>query len=302
MSVVVCVCTYRRPLQLSRLLDSLSRIVRHPSTTFLVADNDGSDLDIERRVNEFRRTSGARVEYVIERTPGIAAARNAAFATAASLGADVVAMLDDDEWASPDWLTKLLQARENSGAAIVGGPVHPVFATSRPELAGYEWLWSIRKDYRDGRIYVSCTCNCLIDVSAVVSILGSRPFPVEFGLTGGEDAVFFRRLHNAGIKMTWAEEALLFEEVPDERARFAWIGQRWYRQGNVGVACERAARAPGQLSPWLKSMLLFGRLPVYPLFQRAAFGLPRLWLLEYERLRGRLAAHLGVAFEEYARP
>lgn len=299
--VAVCVCTYRRPSQLGRLLDSLVDIARPDSAFFVVVDNDGSDAGIGEQVARFRNRSHGRVEYVVEPTPGIAAARNTAVASARAMGANSIAMLDDDEWASPEWLSELIKARDASGAAVVGGPVRPVFEAGTSGFEGYESLWSIGKGFRDGRVFVSCTCNCLIETSAAIA-LGNDPFPTDFGLTGGEDAVFFRRLHNAGVKMAWAEKAVLFEEIPRQRARFSWMRQRWYRQGNVGVACERITRAPGEFPPMLKTLLLFGRLPLYPLFNRAVLRLPRIWQLEWERLRGRAAAHLGIVFREYARP
>lgn len=298
--VAVCVCTYRRPAQLGRLLNSLANIVRPSSTFFVIVDNDGSDARIGEQIAQFRNRSRARVEYVVERTPGIAAARNTAFASALAMGAEAIAMLDDDEWAPTEWLSELMKVRDASGAAVVGGPVQPIFEAGISGLEGYESLWSMRKGARDGRVFVSCTCNCLLETSAA-SLLGNHPFPIDFGLTGGEDAVFFRRLHNAGVKMAWAENAVLFEEVPPERARFSWMRQRWYRQGNVGVACERIARAPWEIPPLLKTLLLFGRLPLYPLFNRTALRLPRIWRLEWDRLRGRIAAHLGITFQEYGR-
>jgi len=297
--VAVCICTYRRPAQLSRLLASLARMACPPSTAFVVVDNDGADPAVRDEVVKFREMSAARVEYVVEPEPGISAARNAALAKARWLGAGAVAMLDDDEWASPGWLTSLMQTRDATGAGVVGGPVRPVFPASRQALRRYERLWTIRQGSLDGRLYVSCTCNCLVDLSAV-AFLGDRPFPMEFGLTGGEDAVFFRRLHRAGVPMAWSEEALLFEEISDERASLSWMRRRWYRQGNVGVRCERAA--PHGLSPLLKTLLLCARLPPYPLFNRRAFSAPVLWLLESDRVRGRIASHLGLVFKEYGRP
>jgi len=51
----------------------------------------------------------------------------------------------------------------------------------------------------------------LVDLHAV-SILGDSPFESEFGLTGGEDSVFFRRLFFAGVGMAWCEDALLYEK------------------------------------------------------------------------------------------
>jgi succinoglycan biosynthesis protein ExoM len=299
--IAVCLCTYKRPSQLGRALDSLTSIARPPSTVFVVVDNDGSDPDVERHVQRFRASSGARVEYVIESSSGISAARNAAIKTARSLGARAVAMLDDDEWATPDWLMKLVEMRKASGAGVVGGPVHPVFPAHRKKLEPYATLWSVREGRLRGRVYVYCTCNCLVDLHAA-SILGDSPFDPNFGLTGGEDSVFFRRLFFAGVRMAWCEDALLYEEVNDERATIAWMRRRWYRQGNVGVRCERAAPGPGDMPALLKTAFLLVRFPIYPILNSRVFAAPLLWLLEFDRLRGRVACHFGMTVAQYRRP
>lgn len=298
--VAVCVCTYRRLEQLGRTLDSLAKIRRPTATMFVIVDNDGTDARVAKRVDEFRRSSGARVEFAIEHRPGISAARNAAISIARSAGASAVAMLDDDEWASQDWLVKLLETRNATASHVVGGPVRPVLPPHRQNLAKYAWLWSVGKGYLDGQVYVSCTCNCLVDLSATTGF-GEEPFPLEFGFTGGEDTVFFRRLHRAGVPMAWCDEAVVFEEVPDWRANFDWLRRRWYRQGIVGVACERIVPFRAGPSPLLKTMLLCVRFPFYPLFHRKALAHPVMWRLEFERLSGRIGAHLGRRFEEYER-
>jgi succinoglycan biosynthesis protein ExoM len=276
----------------------LREISRPPSTSFVIVDNDGEDPAIEALVADFRASADARVDFIVERRPGISAARNTAVAAALRGGAVAIAMLDDDEWPSSDWLVKLVATREASGAAIIGGPVEPVFDSIHRVPKKFEKLWSVGKGQLEGKLYVYCTCNCLIDLNAVASF-GDRPFPEEFGMSGGEDAVFFRRLFFAGLGMAWADEAVVFEEVPADRAQLRWMRQRWYRHGNVGVRSERAAPGRNDLPPFLKTALLCMRFPLYPLLSRSPVRDPFLWVLEAERIRGRIAAHLGVVGQEY---
>jgi succinoglycan biosynthesis protein ExoM len=298
--VAVCVCTYRRPAQLTRLLDSLLAIERPTSTAFVIVDNDGTDRDVERRVRAFASACPDRVEFVVERRPGICAARNSAVKSARRMGAGLIAMLDDDEWASVHWLAELLRTRATTGAPVVGGPVEPVFSEGRAPPAPYRRLWSVPPGCVHGRTYVYCTANCLIEMPTL-DALGETPFDDRFGLTGGEDSALFRRLFFSGVKMAWAAGAALFQEFPPERADTSWIRRRWYRQGNIGVVCERVSPDPRGLAPLPKSLLLLARLPLYPLFNFEVFRAPLLWQLECERVRGRLARHLGVGFDEYAR-
>jgi succinoglycan biosynthesis protein ExoM len=298
--VAVCVCTYKRNRQLGRLLDSLLHLTRPATTMFVIVDNDGRDPETGALVAKFQETCGNRVDYVTEPKVGISAARNAAFTTARKAGATALAMLDDDEWPSPGWLMRFLEARDATGARVIGGPVRPIFGGKRRPPERYERLWTVQRGALNGQLHVYCTCNCLVQVSAM-ELLGDQPFPDEFGLTGGEDVVFFRRLHFAGVTMAWCDEAVVFEEIPENHATFAWMRRRWYRHGNAGVRCERAAPNPNGIPPLAKTALLCGRLFAYPLFNHATLRMPMLWMLEAEKVRGRIAAHLGMVLFDYGR-
>jgi len=298
--IAVCVCTYRRPLQLARLLKVLAEAETPAGTRFVIVDNEGGDVQTEDLVREFQEARGAPVTYLVEREPGLSAARNAAFRAARAAGASVVALLDDDEWPSAHWLTKLVDARRATGAAIVGGPVNPVFEAGKGPPANYRPLWSVRRGQLGGLTHVYCTCNALIDLSAV-AFMGDEPFSRAFRFTGGEDVVFFRRLHAAGLKMAWAEEAIVFEDISGERATLGWMRRRWYRLGNIGVRCERAAPVHGDLPPFAKTILLALRLIVFPLIDRRVSDAPLVWLLEAGRVWGRLASHAGFTVVQYGR-
>ena len=298
--IAVCVCTYRRPLQLARLLKALAETPHPPGTRFVIVDNDGGDPQTETLVRDFQNMCRAPVTYVIETEPGLSAARNRAFKAARVAGVDAVALLDDDEWPSEQWLTKLVEKWRATGTAVVGGPVHPVFEAGMEPPETYRSLWSVQEGRLRGRTHVYCTCNSLIDLAAA-AFLGDEPFAKAFGFTGGEDVVFFRRLHAAGAEMAWSDEAIVFEGISGERATLGWLRNRWYRLGNVGVRCERAAPVGETFGPLPKTILLALRLLVYPLFNPKVVTMPLLWLLEAERIRGRLASHAGFVVMQYQR-
>jgi hypothetical protein len=60
------------------------------------------------------------------------------------------------------------------------------------------------------------------------------PFDPQFGLTGGEDNVFFNHLQHGGARMTWCREAVVFETVPSSRANLLWTLKRAFRYGIIG--------------------------------------------------------------------
>ena len=299
--LAVGLCTYKRLPSLLRLLDHIAESAKALAEppVIIVADNDGQDPAVGLAVGEFSARTGLELRYRIETHPGISAARNAVFDEAEKRRVRFVAMIDDDEWPSPDWLVELLRCQEREGAAVVGGPVRPVFPEQAAHLERYARYWSVQKQFLEGRPFVFCTCNFLIDLEAAGSV--ARPFFDEaFGLSGGGDTVFFRRLFYAGLKMAWSEEAFVWEEVPASRASLAWMRQRRFRVGNHAVRWESLDAGPRR--SFAKTLGLTARLAVYPLFRREPESPFLGWLLEMDKVRGRYKAHLGGVFVEYARP
>jgi len=299
--VAIGFCTYKRKAGLMRLLDYIVTAAKAlpAPPVIIIADNDGNDPSIEVAVNEFSRNTGLTVRYRIERQPGISAARNAVFAEADALGVRYLAMIDDDEWPSPEWLTELIDTSEKEKAVVVGGPVRPVFPDSAAHLRKWARYWSVDKQSLNGKPFVFCTCNFLLDMEALRQ--EPRPFFDEaFGLSGGGDTVFFRKLFFRGHAMAWADRALVHEEVPQSRASLKWMRQRRFRVGNHAVRWETIDG--GKVRSFMKSLGLTGRLAVYPLFNREPDSRLLGWLLELDKVRGRFAAHFGDVFVEYARP
>jgi len=299
-TVAVGICTYKRAESLSRLLRSLQETIasaRRP-VEIIIVDNDGSDSSLRTKIFTIAEELGLEVDYSIEATPGISAARNAILDRASELGIDLLAMIDDDEWASRSWLSALLREKQESGAIVVGGPVSPVFPPSNQALKKYSRFWSVEKQFVGGKPFVFCTCNFLIDLPAIKHL--ERPlFEEKFGLSGGGDTAFFRRLFLAGFKMAWADKALVHEEVPPARASLKWMMQRKYRVGNHAVRWEQVGGSP--IKVLLKSVCLAIRLPIYPLLRREPEAPLFGWLVEFEKVRGRFSAHFGSVFFEYKR-
>ncbi|MFO1220337.1 MAG: glycosyltransferase family A protein [Burkholderiaceae bacterium] len=297
-SIVVGICTFRRPQQLDRALRAIAIAIRHSGekAAIVVVDNDGSDLALRSQIGQFAVGAGLEVTYCIERTPGISSARETVFRIAAARGATLLAMIDDDEWPSEGWLAALLRQKRSSNAVVVGGPVRPVFPAAAAALRRHSRYWAVEAQTVNGRPFIYAAGNFLIDLAAIAN--EERPlFDQAFGLTGGEDVVFFRRVMARGHTMSWCDTAVVYEEVPPERASLAWIRKRRFGVGNSAVRWERPA------GPWrtlFKTALLTLRLPIYPLLRREPESPWLGWVLEGEKVRGRFAAHLGDVVLQYA--
>ena len=299
--VAVGFCTYKRLHSLERLFQHLAGTIKavNEPCVIIVVDNDGNDSAVPQAIEGFAQSHGLDVRYLVETQPGISAARNAVFTEAERLGVQFMAMLDDDEWPTDRWLSELLKTQAINNASIVGGPVRPVFPESARHLEKYARYWSVQKQSLDGKPFVFCTCNFLVNMHAIAK--EPRPlFDEAFGLSGGGDTVFFRKLFYRGHAMAWSEDAWIYEEVPASRAGFKWMRQRRFRVGNHAVRWE-SVNGRG-LRSLLKTIGLTLRLPVYPLFRREPESPFVGWLLEMDKVRGRWASHFGDVFVEYARP
>jgi succinoglycan biosynthesis protein ExoM len=227
--VAVCACTYLRPHGLARLLERLAalEVPDGVAVEVVIVDNDaaGSARPV---VDEVRPAFPFPLRYVSEPRPGIVAARNAAVAAARASGPVGVAFLDDDEWPSPRWLAELLRVAEETAAQVVTGTVEPVFDEAPPAWVREGGFFE-RPRHPDGaRIHYARTSNVLIGPAALA--VHDPPFE-DTGSDGGEDTLFFHRVHLAGLPIVWADGATVYESVPASRVSPRWIVLRQYRYG-----------------------------------------------------------------------
>jgi succinoglycan biosynthesis protein ExoM len=150
-------------------------------------------------------------------------ARNACLDAAT---AELVAFIDDDEIATPDWSAAPVAAMERGNADVVLGPVQAVY---RPECPG----WIRKGDFHStkpvwvgGEIRTGYTCNVLFRRTA--GALSGRRFRPDLG-SGGEDTIFFSAVHRAGGRIEHAQKALVTEAVPVDRSNLSWLLRRRFR-------------------------------------------------------------------------
>ena len=123
--ITICIATCNRPQGLRRTLESIAALDTRHSIEVLVADNDADRQEgigiVERLASQSYRWP-IKAMLVAER--GIPLVRNALVAEAiARPGISHVAMLDDDEAASPNWIDAMVDAAERWNADVVGGAV-----------------------------------------------------------------------------------------------------------------------------------------------------------------------------------
>ncbi|WDZ80987.1 glycosyltransferase family 2 protein (plasmid) [Ensifer adhaerens] len=237
----IAVCTFRRP-ELAETLHSLALITVPADVDIrvIVADNDTTP-SAEALVNQMRPTMPFEILYVHCPASNISIARNACLDNSAG---HYLAFVDDDETVSRTWLLQLLDTALTTGADVVLGPVHAEYALSAPNWMRRGDFHSTRPVWVDGEIRTGYTCNVLLDLTRPV--LFGRRFNLALGQTGGEDTEFFRHMHAAGGRLAYAADALVFETVPERRARLAWLAKRRFRSGQTHGRLLSASGQPGR--------------------------------------------------------
>ena len=112
--ISVCICTYKRPEFLARLLRDLAKQETDGLFTHsvVIADNDGS-RSAEPIVNEFAASSSIAIRYVVQPVQSVPLTRSVSVDNATG---DYVAFIDDDEFPDSRWLVTLLKALDHYGS------------------------------------------------------------------------------------------------------------------------------------------------------------------------------------------
>lgn len=230
--IVIGICTFRRA-HLAQTLRSCAGLVVPEGwqLTVVVADNDDRD-SARARVADFAQQVALPVVYLHAPARNISTARNAILAQAAGLRAARLAFLDDDETVPPGWLKALFTRMDETGAAVVLGPVRADYCDDAPHWLRQGRLHDTEPVAQgDGTIRTGYTCNVLMDLT--VPVFDQARFDLRLGQTGGEDTLFFHQIWAAGGRFAFAPDAPAHEVVPPNRASLRWLLQRRYRMGQT---------------------------------------------------------------------
>jgi glycosyltransferase involved in cell wall biosynthesis len=168
---------------------------------------------------------------------GLSGARNTGVAAARG---DVVAFLDDDAAAAPDWLEHLLAPYADPAVAGVGGAVEPVWEGEPPRAFPEEFNWVVGCSWRGlptarapVRNVVGANMSFRRQTLAAaggfhsgLGRVGSKPL----GCEETELCLRVRRLFPDAVVL-YEPAARVAHRVPRHRARFAYFRSRCYAEG-----------------------------------------------------------------------
>ena len=248
-SVVICAYTEDRWSDVLRAIRSVRTQDTPALETIAVVDHNPALL--ERIVAE--ELDGLIVIANTE-ARGLSGARNSGVSRARG---DIVAFLDDDAWAEPDWLTRLLALYGERDVIGAGGSIIPAWQSGRPRWWPDEFDWVVGCSYRGLPVQRTDVRNAIganmsFRRSTLVSVggfshgigrIGSRP------LGGEETELAIRaRKHAPDSRIVYEPAARVHHRVPAARGTARYFLTRCYAEGMSKAAISRLVGADRALS------------------------------------------------------
>jgi glycosyltransferase involved in cell wall biosynthesis len=209
----------------------------------LVVVVDGTPEVYEQVVDSY----GDREKVVVECNDdnvGLLKSRNRGAEIASG---DVVAFMDDDAVADPEWIERLVRAYEDEDAIAVGGRMTAEWVAGKPSFLPEEFYWLVGVTHRGfadepGEVRNTFGSNISFRSDVFEELDG---FDLEIGgrkgdvnLQGGETEVCARRRSQYGQGVWYDPNAIVAHKVFDYRTEFRWLLDRAFWQGYSKRAME----------------------------------------------------------------
>jgi glycosyltransferase involved in cell wall biosynthesis len=232
-SVIICVYTEDRWDQICAVIESI-RVQSMPSTELiLVVDHNEA---LYARLIDIQSSA---IVIQNEEARGLSGARNTGVAAAKG---EIIAFLDDDAVAGPDWLKYVTEAYADPEVTGVGGITLPNWQTRRPRWMPEEFYWVVGANYRGLPPSGAAVRNLLgsnMSFRREVFDLVPEGFRLDIGRgadkrpLGCEETEFCIRLRERkpDVKLIMEHRAKIWHYVSDARSRFPYFVSRCYAEG-----------------------------------------------------------------------
>lgn len=191
--------------------------------TLIVVENDSEPISRDKLDAMAKNCPRIDLRYALEPNAGIPLARNRAMEIALESDPDWIGFIDDDEQASQDWLESFVVASSKVDCDVFQGPVEYIYPPDAPTWVGLPK----RKHRATGLALKSAATSNTFMKSRLVARGGlNLRFDERLRFTGGSDGEFFQRARELGARICWLDEAVVYENVPEERTTLKWLFNR----------------------------------------------------------------------------
>jgi len=230
-SVVICAYTEARWNSLLEAVETVRAQALSPHEIIVVIDHNPT---------LYTRARKALPDCIVVQNsaaPGLSGARNTGIA---ATDGDIIAFMDEDASAAPDWLTQLVGSYRNAHVIGVGGAIEPNWLTGRPRWFPPEFDWVVGCTYR-GMPTKMATVRNLIGCNmsfrrtifgeiggfrSTIGRIGAHPFGCE------ETELCIRAKQRCpDYVFMYAPHARVYHQVPPQRATWRYFRARCYAEG-----------------------------------------------------------------------
>jgi GT2 family glycosyltransferase len=230
-SVVICAYADERWDALVKAVRSVERQEHRAAEIVIAVDHNAA---LAARV---RAELPASIVVENRTSRGLSGARNSGISIA---HAEVIAFLDDDAVAEPDWLACLSEGFNDPSVVGVGGSIEPAWSTGRPAWFPEEFDWVVGCTYR-GMPRTTAPIRNLIGANMAFrreifdEVGGFRSGIGRVGTlpVGCEETELCIRIRQRFPEATLLYEprARIFHEVPSHRSTWGYYLRRCYAEG-----------------------------------------------------------------------
>lgn len=247
-SVIICVYTEERWQDILEAVESLRQQSVPPREVIVVVDHNPKLLQqVQTHLPDVVtiENQGAR---------GLSGARNSGIALAKG---ELIAFLDDDASAEPDWLERLVRCCEDPQVLGAGGTVEPLWLSTQPKWFPEEFYWVLGCTYQrrpDRPVvvrnpYGGCACirrevfETVGGLRSTIGRIGKLPMGCE------ETELCIRAQQHWPDKFFLYEpEARIHHHIPAVRGKWRYFRSRCYAEGLSKAAVTRYVGAQGGLA------------------------------------------------------
>jgi glucosyl-dolichyl phosphate glucuronosyltransferase len=231
-SVVICAYTEDRWLHLKKAVASVEAQISPPNEIIVCIDHNEGLLRKSEEYFGQRRPEGAiPLIFLANKYNGrLGSARNTAVEFASG---EVLAFLDDDAAATPDWLEQLIAPYDDERVGAVGGAPLPIFEVSRPRWFPHEFDWVFGCAYQ-GLPLARAPLAHLIGANMSARSSALREIG-GFHSDNHDDMDMCHRIAHAQHKVLYEPRAIVHHFVPAARTTWHYFWRRCYfvNQGKV---------------------------------------------------------------------
>ena len=210
----------------------------------LVVDN-GSEDETKAVVDKFKnRNKKNNLHYYYKKTPGLHIGRHIGCENAKY---DILVFVDDDIYASPQWLENILLSFQDREVMIVGGKSLPHYQKKPPawvemffktndygEHCGYLSLLDLGDQYIEIDPKFVWGLNFAIRKKTLIDLGGFHPDAMPWDLRkfrGDGETGLSMKARDKGLKTVYNPLSLVYHNIPKERLTIEYFEKRAYLQG-----------------------------------------------------------------------